>query len=387
MSLRLVLDHESLFTTLADLVSINSVNPQYAGGPGEAALAAYVGDYLTRNDISFKLQPVFDGRPNVIARLEGRPGGRTLILEAHMDTASELGMSRKPFEPVREGNRMFGRGACDAKGGLAAMLHALKVLRDAKLQPKASVVLVAAVDEEFSFRGIAKFLENEVKADGAIVAEPTSLDIVIASKGVLRWRLRTHGRAAHSSKPHLGINAVAKMAKVIVAVEERFPPLFEKRRHQLVGSPTLNVGIISGGIQVNQVPDSCVIEIDRRLIAGETKESVRGEFESFLAELRAHDPELEVEVEAPTIEDYPLETPVTERIVQVVMGVSQEVAGRGRAIGVPYGSDASKLAKAGIPAVILGPGSIDQAHAAEEFVELDQVALAAEIYARAILEF
>ncbi len=387
MDLKSTLNIEALFATLADLVAINSVNPQYSGGPGEGALAEYVADYFRKNSIPFESQRTLEGRSNVIARLEGRPGGRTLILEAHMDTASELGMMRDPFQPVREGNRLYGRGSCDTKGGLAAMMHALKILREAAVRPEASVFLVAAVDEEYAFRGVVKFLEKGIHADGAIVAEPTGLETVVASNGVLRWRLKTRGRAAHSSKPHLGINAVNKMAKVLTAMEERFPTVFQERHHPLLGSPTLNVGIIRGGVQVNQVPDSCTIEIDRRLLPGETKESVWNEFEGLLANLRGHDSELEVEMEPPMLEDYPLETEPSERIVQVVSKISQELMGHSRIMGVPYGSDASKLARAGIPSIILGPGSIDQAHAADEYVELDQVALAAEFYARIILEF
>jgi len=350
-------------------------------------LAEYVARFFQRNSIPFELQPVFEGRPNVIGRLEGKPGGRTLVLEAHMDTASELGMCKPPFQPLRDGNRMHGRGSCDTKAGLAAMMHALKLVRDSKLQPRASVWLVAAVDEEHSFRGVVKFLEKGVKADGAIVAEPTGLETVVASKGVLRWRIRTRGRAAHSSKPNLGVNAVTKMAKLVAAMVERLPASFQKRSHPLLGSPTLNVGVIQGGLQVNQVPDSCTIEVDRRLLPGETKESVYGELESLVAELRATDRDLEVEMEPPMLEDYPLETSPAERIVQTVLKTSQEVAGRAGLVGVPYGSDASKLARAGIPSVIFGPGNIDLAHAADELVELDQVRLAAEIYARTILEF
>jgi acetylornithine deacetylase len=387
MDLRSIVKPEALFTTLAGLVAINSVNPQYPGGPGEGALAEYVADYFRKKSIPFEFQTVLEGRSNVIARLEGRPGDRTLILEAHMDTASELGMRGDPFQPVRDGNRLYGRGSCDTKAGLAAMMHAFEILREANVRPEASVFLVAAVDEEYAFRGVAKFLEKGIHADGAIVAEPTGMETVVASKGVLRWRLMTRGRAAHSSKPYLGINAVTKMAKVLTAMEERLPAVFEKRQQPLLGSPTLNVGFIQGGVQVNQVPDSCTIEIDRRLLPGETKESVWKEFEGLLADLRGHDSELEVEMEPPMLEDYPLETRVSERIVQVVSKISQELMGHSQVVGVPYGSDASKLARAGIPSIILGPGSIDQAHAADEYVELDQVALAAQFYARTILEF
>jgi len=387
MNLKSTLEPETLFATLADLVSINSVNPQYPGGPGEGALAEYVSDYFAKNSIPFEFQAVTEGRSNVIAKVEGKPGDRTLILEAHMDTASEIGMFRQPFQPLREGNRLYGRGSCDTKAGLAAMMHALKTLKRAGVCPQSTVLLLAAVDEEYSFRGVSKFVEKGIRADGAIVAEPTGLTTIVASKGVLRWRLKTHGRAAHSAKPHLGVNAVTEMAKVLMAMEERFPVMFRDRRHALLGCPTYNVGIIRGGVQVNQVPDSCTIEIDRRLLPGETKESVWKEFECLLSSLGEKNPELEVEMEAPLMDENALETPASERIVQVVSNVSQKLLGHARMEGVPFGSDAGRLARAGIPSIILGPGCIDQAHAAEEYVNLDQVALAAELYMESVLEF
>jgi acetylornithine deacetylase/succinyl-diaminopimelate desuccinylase family protein len=387
MNRRFATDPEAIFRTLADLVSINSVNPNYPGGPGEAAIADYICRFFRKNSIPFEVQTVFEGRPNVIAKLEGRPGGRTVILEAHMDTASELGMTADPFVPTRTGNRMYGRGSCDTKGGLAAMMHAVKALKDSEQPLRNSVLFAATADEEFAFRGVLKVLESGVKGDGAIVAEPTDLNTVVASKGVLRWRIRTRGKAAHSSKPHLGVNAITKMARLILAIEEKYHPALEKQQHALVGRPTLNVGVIQGGIQVNQVPDSCAIDLDRRMLPGETRQQVWQAFEDLIDELRLRDPGMEIEMESPMLESFPLETSPTERIVQAVTAASSEVIGPRELIGVPYGSDASRFSIAGIPSVILGPGSIDQAHAAEEYVDLDQVVGAVEIYARAILEF
>jgi len=378
---------EEVFATLADLVSINSVNPHYPGGPGEGQLAEYVGKFFRRNSIPFTFQPVFDSRPNVLATLAGRSGERKLVLEAHMDTASELGMSIEPFRPVRKNNLLYGRGSCDTKAGLAAMMHAFKAVSDAGLQPGATAVLLAAVDEEHTFRGIVKFLEARVKAEGAVVAEPTSLETVVASKGVLRWRIRAHGRAAHTSRPQLGVNAITKMSKLILALDEQLPSRYRLRQHPLLGSPTLTVGTIQGGVQVNQVPESCSIEIDRRLLPGETQETVCKELSGLISELQGEDPELKLEMEPPALEDPAMETPASARVVQVARSVSERARGVDSLVGVPYGSDASKLSRAGIPSIILGPGSIDLAHAAEEYVELDQVALAAEIYTRIILEF
>lgn len=380
---------DGLYTTLADLISINSVNPHYPGGPGESAVADYVAEFLKKNRIPFEIQPVFDGRPNVIAKLDGPAGAPTLILEAHTDTASELGMSIDPFRPLIKDNRVYGRGSCDVKGGLAAMMHALKTLTDSSSRPRPSVYFVAAADEEHAFRGVVKFLEKFAVdgqgAAGAIVAEPTNLEIAIASKGVLRWCIHAHGRAAHSSNPGLGINAVMKMAKLLVAMEDQLPAILSRRQHPLLGSSTLSVGIIRGGLQINQVPASCTIDVDYRMLPGEDRATVWSEFNRIIASLRAQDPNFEIEMESPMLEDLPLDTASTERMVEVLSQVSGELTGRSRPVGVPFGSDASKFSRAGIPSVILGPGSIDQAHAAEEFVELEQVALATEIYARTLM--
>jgi acetylornithine deacetylase len=383
----LTLNAEEIFATLADLISINSVNSAYPGGPGEGDLARYIAEFFASHSIPYEFQPVFEGRPNVIARLAGRPGGPTLVFEAHMDTASELGMSIEPFRPLRKNNFMYGRGSCDTKGGLAAMMHAFKAVRDAGLQPRASAVLVAAADEEHGFRGVVKFLESGVTAAGAVVAEPTSLETVVASKGVLRWRVHSHGRAAHSAKPHLGINAISQMSRLIMAIDEKLLPTYRLRQHPLLGSPTLTVSMIRGGIQINQVPETCTIEVDRRLLPGETGATVWKEFEELVSGLALQDPELKLTMEPPMFEDAAMETPASARVVQVASEISQTVRGLRRLAGVPYGSDASKLSRAGIPSIILGPGSIDQAHAAGEYVELDQVALAAEMYARTMLEF
>ena len=386
MDANLKLIPEEIFATLADLVSINSVNPQYPGGPGEGKIAEYVGEFFQRHSIPFSYQEVFAGRPNVIATLAGA-GGQKLILEAHMDTASEIGMTIEPFRPVTKNGLMYGRGSCDTKAGLAAMMHAVKAVHDTGLRPQASVVLVASVDEEHGFHGIRKFVEVGVQADGAVVAEPTDLETVVASKGVLRWRVHSHGTAAHSAKPHLGVNAIAKMCTFITAIERHLLPTYHLRQHPLLGSPTLTVGIIHGGIQVNQVPESCSIDVDRRLLPGETRETAWEEIEPLIGELRATDSDLNLTMEPPYLDDPAMETPSSARIVQLASSVARQVKGAARLVGVPFGSDASKLSRRGIPSIILGPGSIDRAHAAEEFVELDQVAQAAEIYARLILAF
>jgi acetylornithine deacetylase len=292
-------------------------------------------------------------------------------------------MTVDPFRPLRKGNLLYGRGSCDMKGGLAAMMHALKEARG----PTATVMLAAVVDEEHAYRGVAGLLDSGLRADGAIVGEPTELKTVIACKGALRWRIHSRGRAAHSSKPHLGINAIDKMAKLITAMQQTFPVRFRTRQHPLVGLPTLNIGMIQGGVQANVVADSCTIVVDRRLLPGETREQVWTEFADLFASLQADDRDARFEMAAPLLEDVPLETSPEERIVKVAAKVSGDVLGRSDVAGVAFGSDASKLGAAGIASIILGPGNIDRAHTADERVEVDQVILAAEIYARIIAEF
>lgn len=358
---------------LAELVRVNSVNPAYAGGAGEAALSGLVGEFFTAWGIENFEQEVLPARPNRIARLTGRDSSRRLVFEAHTDTASAEGMAIPPFEPEIRDGRLYGRGACDTKAGLAAMLASRGE------QPPAEVWIAATADEEHAYRGVLKLCEGLV-AEGAVVSEPTSMRLVVATKGCLRFRVHTRGHAAHSSKPELGVNAIVRMAGLIQALEEDASNLRE-RRHPLVGAPTLNIGLIRGGTQVNMVPDACWIEVDRRLVPGESLESVLRHFERLVAGIEA-----EAWIET-TLTDEPLETGAEERVAAVAARILSEMGLEPAPTGVPYGSDASKLVRAGIPSIVVGPGSIDQAHAAVEWVDCAEVERAAEFYRRVMLEF
>lgn len=379
----------SLIETLAALVRINSVNSSYEGGPGEREAATWVRRFFEQRGIEVWEQEVFPGRPNVIARLPGRDATRRVIIEAHMDTVSVQGMTIPPFEPRIEDGKMYGRGSCDTKAGLAAMMHAVASLHGQGVTPPCEVWLAAVVDEEFSFRGVVKLCEG-LSGDAAIVAEPTGLRAVIAHKGVLRWRIVARGRAAHSSKPHLGINAISHMARVVLALEEDHARLAE-RAHPLLGPGTCNVGVIRGGVQVNFVPDQCAIEIDRRLLPGEKAEAVLAHYQRLLDGLRAQDATMDVVMdvvmETPMLVDEALETPASSAPVRVASAVLAEMGLDGEPCGVPFACDASKLARQGVPSIVFGPGSIDRAHTADEYVELDQVEQALEFYRRFILRF
>jgi acetylornithine deacetylase len=370
----------SVLETLADLIRINSINPSYDHGRPEAEINSWIGDWFRRRGIATVLQEALPMRPNLVAALPGRNPERRLVFEAHVDTASINGMTIPPFEPRIENGLMYGRGSCDTKAGLAGMMEALASLKRDGVRPPAGIWVVAAADEEYSFRGVLKLCEGLV-AHGAVVAEPTSNRLVVAHKGVLRWKIRTHGVAAHSSKPHLGTNAISRMAMVVAALDASDAAL-SARSHPLVGSPTQNVGVIRGGVQVNFVPDACEIEVDRRLIPGEKPDEVFAEYRKLLDATGTG-----ATMDPPMLIDGPLETATDSAIAQVAASVLRDIGLDETPAGVPYGSDASKLSTHGVPSILLGPGSIDQAHAAVEYVDCGQVEQACEFYRQMMLRF
>lgn len=364
--------------TLANLVRINSINTSYEGGPGEAEVAAYVRRFFEQRGMEVWEQEVFPGRNNVIARVPGRDSSRRIVFEAHMDTVSIKGMTIDPFDPVVKDGRLHGRGSVDDKAGLAAMMHAVADIHASGDRPPCEVWLAAVVDEEYSFRGVVKLCEG-LKADAAVVAEPTEFKCVIASKGVLRWRIRTKGKAAHSSKPHLGVNAITAMSRVVLALNEDHERM-QAVKHPLLGPGTCNVGVIQGGVQVNFVPDEAVIEIDRRLLPGEEVPDVLAHYQVLLDALMKQHPEVLAEMEEPMLQDWPFQTDAQTPLVQLAQTLLGEMGRYDGVSGVPFGSDASKFSRMGIPTILFGPGSIDQAHAAVEYVECAEVEKALAFY-------
>jgi acetylornithine deacetylase/succinyl-diaminopimelate desuccinylase family protein len=372
---------QGLISTLASLVRINSVNPAYEGGRPEQEIAGWIADFFERHGIETRTQEVFPERPNLIARLPGRSAERRLIFEAHTDTVSTNGMSIPPHDPVVSGGRLYGRGSCDTKAGLAAMMHALVSVKQAGITPPCEIWVVAAADEEHSFRGVLKLCEG-LKASAAVVAEPTDLRLAIASKGVLRWRICCRGKAAHSSKPHLGVSAITNMAHVILELDADSPEA-ACLAHPLLGPATCSVGLIQGGRQINFVPDFCAIEIDRRLLPGEEIPEVLAHYQQLLD----RHPEWDAFMEKPRLEDNALETPSSAPLVSCASGILSKLRLPAEPVGVPYGSDASKLSRSGVPSVIFGPGNIDQAHAAVEWVDCGQVEQAFRFYREMMMRF
>ncbi len=376
---------DTVLETLAALVRIDSVNPEW-GGPGEAEAGTFVKRFLAESGLEIIEDEVLPGRTNVLARLPGRDRDRCVLLEAHLDTVSVADMTIPPFEPEIRDGRLFGRGACDVKGGLAAMMHAARDLAESTETPPCDVIFAAVIDEEHHYRGVTALIEWLRKCgrpipEAAVVAEPTELRVVRANKGVLRFRVTTRGKSAHSSKPHLGRNAIVAMAPVIEALDREAKRLAEETTHPLLGPATLSIGLIEGGAQVNFVPEHCAVSLDRRLLPGETGEAVLDEIAAIVEPLGA---ELE---QPPQLVDEAMETPAEASVVATASAVLAAMNEDPEPVGVPFGCDCTKLSRAGIPSIIFGPGSIDQAHGAVEFIEIAQLEKATEFYRAFLRDF
>jgi len=384
-----MIEEKEVTNLLGDLISINSVNPlQDTSAKGEKELASYVREYLKNIGIKSILYPILNERPNIIGIIEGKNKGKNLILEAHMDTVKADNMAIDPFLPKIKEGKMFGRGACDDKGSLTSMLLAIKLLKQTNVSLKGNVYLAAVMDEEHKQRGVLHLLNQGFKFDAGIVGEPTNLDIIIAHQGCLRWRIITKGISAHSSEPEKGENAIYFMSEVINVLQKRLIPLCKEKSHPLVGSPTLSVNIIQGGTQINTIPNRCFIEIDRRMIPGENSQDILKEVDKFLDKLKKENPLLELEREDPFITSPPMQINRDEEVVQALFKcITDNRATEPKIRGVKFGTDAAIFVAQGIPTTVFGPGNIAQAHSEDEWVEIKQVAQAAEIIAQAIIVY
>lgn len=365
---------------LEDLIGIQSVNPFFGeDAKGEREVADYVETRCREAGLEVSRQRVFPSRENVVAELRvGKPEA-TLLFEAHMDTVS-LGSMEDPLVPRYSDGRLYGRGACDTKGSLAAMMHAVEECAKAPEELSCDVVLCASVDEERAYRGVLALVDSDITAAGAVVGEPTGSRIVVTHKGCVRFLLETRGKAAHSSVPHEGDSAIYQMVEVLDFLRREVEPGLPVSEHPLSGPATMVVGAIRGGTQINIVPERCEIEVDRRVVPGEDprrvledlKGTLRRRFEGSGVDLRLQE----------LILDWPLDTPPDSTVVRAAQNAAARLGLDGTPRGVSYGSDASKLQQlGGIPSIVFGPGSIAQAHSREEWVPTEEVGRAAEFYA------
>jgi acetylornithine deacetylase len=370
-----VADFGEAVALLREFVSVPSVNPAFEGGTGEAELADRVARYLRDLGARPELQEVLPGRPNVLARLgESGPG---LLLSAHLDTVQATGMTVPPFSGEVRGGRLFGRGACDTKASLAAMLVALReAVRSGGLRCR--VLFAALVDEEVGFAGSQALAASRPEVDGAVFGEPTDLRLVVAHKGVLRFYVRTTGRAAHSATPELGVNAIEGMARILPLVSAVPEP---RPHHPVLGPATACVTEIHGGLGRNTVPDRCRVHVDRRLLPGEDPQAVWEAWRDWvLASEAARGFAGQVEFEPPYLAAPGMETPQDAWVVRALERAARSVVGHAARTAAPYATDAGYVSQAGVPCVVFGPGSAAEAHTASESVAVEQVEVAAAVF-------
>lgn len=374
---------------LRDLVVLPSVNPMGRPLAGsdiyEHRVTAYLEEFFRSLGVAYERQTVAPQRENIVAWTEGAEASATLIFEAHQDTVPTDNMTIEPFAARMEQGRLYGRGACDIKGGMAAMLVAFARLVREKPAGAARVVMACTVDEEFTFLGVQRLVESKILGRfsplvGAIVAEPTELHIVDTHKGAVRWDLTTTGRSCHSSRPERGVNAIYHMAILLPHLERYAEELRAEPGDARLGSATLSVGRIDGGTSVNTVPDQCRIEIDRRLLPGETSAAALDHLHAYLRRHVAAS--LTFSFSTPWLSAPALSASGSEPLVARLGAAIDTIIGKHEVRAVPYGTDAAPLAESGIPSVVFGPGDIARAHTCDEWVALEEVEQAAEVLYR-----
>jgi acetylornithine deacetylase/succinyl-diaminopimelate desuccinylase-like protein len=361
---------------LERLVSIDSVNPAL-GGPGEAEIAAFVAGWAREAGLEVEVDEAAPGRPNVIATARGSGGGKTLLLNAHLDTVG-FGSMAEPLRPRVEGGKLYGRGAYDMKGGLAACLVA--AAESGRRGLRGDVVVTAVIDEELSSVGTQLALER-VRPDAAIVAEPTEMRVCVAHKGFVAFEVETEGRAAHGSRPDLGVDAIAKMGHVLVGLDALDRSLRERPTHPLLGAGSLHAGVVAGGSEFSTYPDRCLLQAERRTVPGESVDHVESEIQGLLGRLRRGDDDFRGTWRVVAAR-HPFEVARTEEIVRLVGGY----AGATEPVGAAFWTDAALIAEGLVPTVVFGPGG-EGAHAAVEWVSLADVERCAAIFLSVASEF
>ena len=365
---------------LRDLIALPSVNNAFLppGDPhaGEELVADYLKNRARKAGLEIETQATNSGRDNLIVRL--KPLGQAthrIILAPHMDTVG--GDLDKIFRPTKKGERLHGRGACDTKGSVAVMFHAMEHLAKRDRPANTEIVFIGFVDEECNQTGSRAFSKLKLKANLALVGEPTRCKVVAAHKGDLWLRLSTRGKAAHGSRPELGRNAVHTMAKCIDAIETEYAQNLGKRRHPVLGPPPINTGIVRGGSQPNIVPDVCEADMDRRTLPGESFTTISREIGEVLKKRG-------LKARLTNVKGYTcpaMETDPTLPMVQQFMRTVRQT----KPLGVDYYCDAANIATTGVPAIVWGPGDIAQAHTADEWISIRQLERGMDVLTRFLL--
>jgi acetylornithine deacetylase/succinyl-diaminopimelate desuccinylase family protein len=378
-------NNEGVVERLKACIALPTPNP-----PGEVeAVAAWISEFAQGIGAKTERQTVEPGKDNVIVTL-AFGDGPCLLWNTHMDVNTPNGQdwSHPPFEPVIRDGKLYGLGACDAKGSLVAMMCAMERIARDPGEVCGKLVLTAVMGEEAGGIGSLHLVRQGIQADGAVVGEPTQLEAAIAHKGTYMRRIRFRGRSAHSGRPELGINAISHASRFVLEVDKLNARL-QQTKHPLLGSGSTAVTVIQGGTRQNTIPNAAELILDRRLIPGQTHADADAELEALIDSLKETTPDLDVESVETIVATIPSETAAEEKIVSAALLAIRDVKGVPKQpVGFRAGCDMSKLVTfAGIPTVILGPGSLEQAHAPDEFVEIAQLEQAVLIYERLARRF
>ncbi|MHB1253536.1 MAG: M20 family metallopeptidase [Candidatus Humimicrobiaceae bacterium] len=380
-----LINEEELLDILKDLIRI----PGHVNCEGqENKISLHTAGVLEKEKIDTKLQVVEPGRKNVIGRIYGKNKGKSLALNGHLDTVPPNG-SMKSYEPIIYDGKLYGLGSSDMKGAVAAILYSLILVKRARIDLDGDLYFTGVIGEESGGTGTRFLINSGFKPDYAVVGEPTSLNIVNSHKGCFLVDVIIEGKAAHASIPQKGANAIAAMGNFICKINNEYVPKLNKRIQEGAGSPTISFGIISGGKKVNIVADHCVLNIDRRWITSESNEIIIPELEKYLKDVCNQNADLKYSI-VPALppEGYfgPFFIPESHELVKI----SKEAvifSGRKPEVTSMSGwTDGATILHAGIPTVILGPGNMEQAHTADEWINISELIDAVKVYLSLIFQ-
>jgi acetylornithine deacetylase len=355
---------------LRDLVAVNSVNPTLVpGAPGEREIADLVAHELRRSGLDVSIEPVVEGRPNVIGVLEGRAHGRTLVFCGHTDTVGVAGMI-DPFTPSERDGRLYGRGAQDMKGGVAAMMSAAATIAQRGGLASGRLIVAAVVDEEHSSIGADAFVRNW-RADAGVVTEPTDLAIAVGHKGFAWVEVTVDGKAAHGSRPAEGQDAILRLGRVLGRLEALDCALQARPPHPLVGTGSLHASFVSGGRELSSYPDRATLQLERRILPSEPESTAVEELRSILDALTREDATFRGSA-TPMFSRPAYEIPGDDDLPARLAAALSRAGGVPRVTGASFWTDAAVLGHAGIPSLLFGPGGAGL-HSTEEYVNVADV--------------
>lgn len=369
---------EEVISLLREIVRV----PSYIGvKDGERKVAQILASYFRKNGIGSQMEAVGAGA-NIFARVGTASAGvPSIMFNGHLDTVPVGNMSVPPHEALVEGGVLYGRGACDMKGGVTAMACALVALKRSGVKLKGTVIFAGVSGEESGNAGTRRIVQRGPRAECAIVGEPTELKIAPASKGMAIVRVTVKGKTGHGSAPCEGVNSIEKATKIVARMHEELPKLYNAKAHPLLGSPTFSIGVIRAGTQPNIVPDQCVMMIDRRTLPGETPNDLKAEFERVIASTKKEDSKVDADINIDGIVLPVMDTPLDAPFIKCLREAVDEIHGKVALIGLSGSTDGALLSFGGIPTVVFGPGDMNKAHSEDECVNLAEVIKAAKIYA------